>query len=166
MRSKCKLSLCPHKPVHAGTHICTWSGLWGHWLFSTFPLWDFSFFYFLFFFFALKKHKNVNKRISDFFPLRCFLSAFFIFIRLFAFLYFCLVAFLCFLCFLVLLVLFGAFLCVRNLFVKNNKKFKTALITSFISLLPITKTLLHIYGLQLAITFHCEKFFEPSSKIF
>ena len=29
-----------------------------------------------------QKHKNANKRISDYFPLRCFLGAFFIFIRL------------------------------------------------------------------------------------
>ena len=27
-----------------------------------------------------QKHKNANKRISDFFPLRCFLWAFFIFV--------------------------------------------------------------------------------------
>ena len=31
---------------------------------------------------AHKKHKNKNKRISDYFPLRCFLGAFFIFVRL------------------------------------------------------------------------------------
>ena len=30
LRLKCKLSLCPHNPRHAGTHIHTWSGLWGH----------------------------------------------------------------------------------------------------------------------------------------
>ena len=29
-----------------------------------------------------QKHKNANKQISDYFPLRCFLGAFFIFIRL------------------------------------------------------------------------------------
>ena len=29
-----------------------------------------------------QKHKNANKRISDFFPLRCFLGAFFISVRL------------------------------------------------------------------------------------
>ena len=28
-----------------------------------------------------QKHKTTNKRISDFFPLRCFLRAFFIFVR-------------------------------------------------------------------------------------
>ena len=28
-----------------------------------------------------QKHKNSNKRISDFFPHRCFLSAFFIFVH-------------------------------------------------------------------------------------
>ena len=32
-----------------------------------------------------QKHKNVNKQISDYFPLRCFLGAFLIFISLFAF---------------------------------------------------------------------------------
>ena len=31
---------------------------------------------------AHKKHKNRNKRISDYFPLRCFLGPFFIFVRL------------------------------------------------------------------------------------
>ena len=31
------------------------------------------------------KHKNVNKRISDFFPFTCFLGAFYIFVRLLAF---------------------------------------------------------------------------------
>ena len=96
-------------------------------------------FYFLFSFLCLhKKHKNTNKRISYSPPLICFLSVFFIFVCLFAFLCFCFVAFLCFLCFWCFwcfLVLFGAFWCVRNLFVKNNKKFKTALITSFILLL-------------------------------
>ena len=55
-------------------------------VFSTLHCRDFSFFYFLFSFLrAHKKHKNANKRISYFFPLRCFLSAFFIFVRLFAF---------------------------------------------------------------------------------
>ena len=29
-----------------------------------------------------QKHKSANKRISDYFPLRCFLGAFFIFVRL------------------------------------------------------------------------------------
>ena len=29
-----------------------------------------------------QKHKNANKRIRDYFPLRCFLGAFFIFVRL------------------------------------------------------------------------------------
>ena len=29
-----------------------------------------------------QKHKNANKRISDYFPLRCFLGAFFIFVCL------------------------------------------------------------------------------------
>ena len=107
----------------------------------------FSIFYFLFSFLrAHKKHKNANNRISYFFPLRCFLSAFFLFAC--SVLYFCLVASLCFLCFLWFLcflcfwcfwcfwcfLCFLCFLCVRNIFVKN-KEFKTALITSFILLL-------------------------------
>ena len=29
-----------------------------------------------------QKHKNTNKQISDYFPLRCFLGAFFIFVCL------------------------------------------------------------------------------------
>ena len=100
-------------------------------VFSTFPLQDFSFFYFLFSFLRVhKKHKNANKRISYFFPLRCFLSAFFIFVRLFAF---CTFARLCF-CALVLLVLFVLFMRAKS-FCKKNKEFKTALITSFILLL-------------------------------
>ena len=81
-----------------------------------------SFFFFLLFsiFFSSRtqKHKNANKRISYFFLLRCFLSAFIIFVYLFAFLCFCLVAFLCFLVLFVILVLFGAFLCVRKYFLK------------------------------------------------
>ena len=99
---------------------------------------DFSFFYFLFSFLRVhKKHKNANKRISYFFPLRCFLSAFLIFVPLFAFcafarLYFC--VFWCFLCFLCSWR-FWCFWCVQNLFVKKKKEFKTALITSFILLL-------------------------------
>ena len=87
-------------------------------VFSTLHCRDFSFFYFLFSFLrAHKKHKNANKRISYFFPLRCFLSAFFIFVCLFAFLCFCLVALLCFLCFLCFSVLFGAFWYFLMLFV-------------------------------------------------
>ena len=73
LKLKCKVSWCPHKPVHAGTYIRTWRGLWGHWLFNTFLLWNFSFFYFLFsFLLAYKKHKNENKRISYFLPLDVF----------------------------------------------------------------------------------------------
>ena len=108
-------------------------------VFSTLHCRDFSIFY-IFFFVRTKKHKNANKRISYFFLLRCFLSAFF-FVCLFVFLCFCLVAFLCFLVLLVLFVLFGAFWCVQNLFVKKKKKikkFKTALITSFILLLNLS----------------------------
>ena len=108
--------------------------------FSTLPRRDFSLFSIFFFLFSFlrsyKKHKNANKRISYFFPLRCFLSAFFIFVRLFAFLCFCLVAFLCFFVRLVFFGAFCAFWCMQNLFVKkNNKEFKTVLVTSFILLL-------------------------------
>ena len=87
-----------------------------------------TFLFFLFSFLsARKKHKNANKRTSDFFLLRCFLSAF-LFLFACSVLYFCLVASLCFWC-------FWCFWCVRNLFVKKNKAFKTALITSFTLLL-------------------------------
>ena len=41
-----------------------------------------------------QKHKTTNKRISDFFPLRCFLRAFFIFVRCKRFVLFVLVKFL------------------------------------------------------------------------
>ena len=90
---------------------------------------------------SYKKHKNANKRISQYFPLRCFLGAFLIFFRLFVFCTFAWLRFCAFLCFWCFLVLFGAFwcfwcfLCVQNLFVKKNKEFKTDLITSFILLL-------------------------------
>ena len=88
--------------------------------FSTLPCGDLSlFFIFLFLFSFLrpyKKHKNANKRISYFFPLRCFLSTSFIFVRLFAFFYFCLVAFLCFFVRLVLFDAFCAFWCFLLLF--------------------------------------------------
>ena len=70
------------------------------------------------FFFFLREHKNANRRISDFFPLSCFLSAFFILCSLVCVFFF-----------------FWCFLCVQNLFVKTNKEFKTTLITSFILLL-------------------------------
>ena len=84
-------------------------------------------FIFLFFFLhAHKKYKNTNKRISYFFPLRSFFNIL-NFYCLFAFLCFCLVVFLCL--FFVLLVLFCKSFC------KKKKKFKTALITSFILLL-------------------------------
>ena len=129
MRLKCKLSLCLHKPVHAGTHIRRWSGLWGHQYLVNFHWGTFLFFFLR----AHKKHKNANRRISYNFQLRCFLSTFFIFVPLFAFLCFWLVAFLCFWCCLVLFGAFGAFSPVRNFFVK--KKFKTTLITSIILLL-------------------------------
>ena len=68
--------------------------------------WDqhFHCIYFSIFFFA-----STKMRINDFSPLRYLLSTFFIFVHLFAFLCFCLVAFLCFLCFWCFLVLFCAF---------------------------------------------------------
>ena len=82
--------------------------------FSTLPCEDFSLFSIFFFLFSFlrvhKKHQNANKRISNFSPLRCFLSAF-----LFAYLRFVFLLG----CVLVLLVLFSAFWCVRNLFVKK-----------------------------------------------
>ena len=114
--------------------IRTWSGLWGHKYLVHHIVETFHFFFFLFYFLrVLKKHKNANKRISHFLPLRCFLSTFLIFVRLFAFcafarLYFC--VFWCFLCFLSFLCSwrFWCFWCVQNLFVKKNKKFKTNLI--------------------------------------
>ena len=120
----------------------------GKLIFSTLNCTAFSFFLFSFLR-VPKKHKNANKRISYYFPLRCFLSAFLIFVWLFAFcafawLRFC--AFCAFLCFLILLVLFYAFgafwwFLVRFVLVKSfckknkTKAFKTALITSFILLL-------------------------------
>ena len=67
-----------------------------------------------------------------------FLKCIFNFCSLINVLCFCLVTFLCFLCFLVLFGAFCAFWCfwcVQNLFVKKNKEFKAALITSFILLL-------------------------------
>ena len=83
--------------------------------FSKFPLQDFSFFYFCFLC-VRKKYKNANKRISNFFPLRCFLSTF---LFLFAYLRFCAFAWLRF-------CAFWCFLRVQNLLVKK-KKLKTAL---------------------------------------
>ena len=110
MRLKCKLSLCPHNTVHTGTHIHTSSGLWGHQYLVHFHCRTFHFFYFLFSFLRVhKNHKNANKRISYFFPLKCFLSAFFIFVRLFAFCAFAWLRFCDFWCFSVLFVLFVLF---------------------------------------------------------
>ena len=109
---------------------------------------DFSFFSVFCFLFSFlrthKKHKNANKRISYFFSLRCFLSAFFIFVRFFAI---CAFAWLCSCAFCLFGVFrcFWCFSCVQNLFVKNNKEFKAALITSFILLLPFP---LHIWWLN------------------
>ena len=68
--------------------IRTWSGLWGHKYLVPYIVENFLFFVFffsIFFLRVLKKHKNANKRISYFFPLRLFLSAFLIFVHLFAF---------------------------------------------------------------------------------
>ena len=101
-------------------------------VFSTLHCRDFSFFYFLFSFLHVhKKDKNANEQISYFFPLRRFLSAFFIFAYVFVFLLGC------------VFVLFGAFVLLVP-FVRTKsfrkkkeiiKKFKTTLITSFILLL-------------------------------
>ena len=65
-----------------------------------------------------QKHKNANKRISDYFPLRCFLRVFLIFI--------CLQAFCAFLWLLKLRI----------------KKSKIALVTSFTLLLSVISNLL------------------------
>ena len=74
--------------------------------FSTLPCEDFPLFFSIFFFlFSFlcehKKHKNANKQISYFFPLRCFLGTFFYFCLLICVLCFCLVAFLYFFVFFV-----------------------------------------------------------------
>ena len=61
MRSKCKVNLCPHKQVHAGT-LRTWSGLWWHQYLLHFLCRTFHFFIFYFLFFACTK--NTNKGIS------------------------------------------------------------------------------------------------------
>ena len=131
MRLKCNLSLCPHKPVPAVTHIHTCSGLWRHQYLVHCR--DFSFFYFLFYFLRVhKKHKNANKPISNFFPITCFLSVFFIFVHLqrFVLLLGCLFVLFVLLVLLVLLVR-------AKSFCEKNKEFKTVLITSFILLILI-----------------------------
>ena len=100
-------------------------------VFSTLHCRDFSFFYFLFSFLHVhKKGKNANKQISYFFTLRCFLSAFFIFVYVFVFLLGC--VFVRF----VLFVLLVPFMRTKSFRKKKkiNKKFKTTLITSFILL--------------------------------
>ena len=126
----------------------------------------FSIFFFLFSFLrSYKKRKNAIKRISYFFPLRRFLSTFFIFVCLFAFL-----------CFFVRLVFFGAFcafwcflvraksfckiitiiliitimiiiiiiliitIMIIIIIIIINKEFKTVLMISFILLLTIAHT--------------------------
>ena len=94
-------------------------------------------FYFLFSFLRMhKKHKKANKRISYFFPLRCFLNTFFYFCSLicvFVFLLGCVIVFfgafwcfLCFWCFLVLLVLFVLFgdFCAYKIFSLKKKSLK------------------------------------------
>ena len=132
MRSKCKINLCPHKPVHAGT-LYTWSGLWWHQYLLHFLCRTFHFFIFYFLFFACTKntktqisekvtffHSDVFKRIFYFCSLICV---------------FCTFAWFRLCVFFVFFGAFCAFWCVQNLFVKKNKKFKTSLITSFILLL-------------------------------
>ena len=97
-----------------------------------------------------KKHKNANKRISYFFPLRCFLSVFSIFVRLFAFCAFIWLHFCAFLCFFVLFCAFygfWCFLCVQNLFVK--KKIKSLKLPS--NLIYITTEIHLITSMSVAI---------------
>ena len=107
-------------------------GIFIFYFLAHFPLQDFLFIYF--FFRVHKKHKNVNKRISNFFLTQMFFKRIFYFCSLICVQYFCLVAFLCFLYFLCFFVLFGA--CkIFSQKKKNNKKFKTILMTSFILLL-------------------------------
>ena len=111
--------------------------------FSTLHCRDFSFFLFSIFFLRThKKHKNVNKRISYYFPLRSFLSTFFIFVRLQRFVHllssvFVLFVFSVVLVLLMFFVFFCVFLYVRKPFLKK-KGFKTSLITSFILLLLLS----------------------------
>ena len=90
---------------------------------------------------------EANKRISYFFPLRCFLSLMnlmsmnFKLINLmsmnFKLINLKLVVFLYFLVLFSALYSFCAFLYLWNLIVKKNKKFKTGLMTSFILLLKL-----------------------------
>ena len=98
-------------------------------VFSTLHCRDFSFFFYFFFLRTHKKHKNANKRISDFFPLRCFLSAFLIF-----FLLICVfVLFATFWCFLVLFGAFGVswcFFCAFLCFFVRVKSFRKKIIKS------------------------------------
>ena len=122
MRLKCKIHLCPHKPVRAGTHIRTWSGLWGHQYLVHFQCRTFHFF------FPSHTQKTQERKEANKlqFSTQMFFKRIFNFCLLICVLCFCLIAFLCFLCFwcfLVLLVLFGAFWCffsAQNLSVKKK----------------------------------------------
>ena len=99
MSLKCKINLCPHKPVHAGAHIRTWSGFWGHQYLVHFQWRTFHFFIFYFLFFACtktQKRKEANKLL---FSSQMFFKRIFYFCSLISVLCFCLVAFLCFLVF-------------------------------------------------------------------
>ena len=88
-----------------------------------------TFLFFLFYFLhAYKKHKDANKQISDFFPLRCFLNAFFNFYSLVAF---CAFAWLRLCAF----GAFGTFGVCKIFSSKKKKEFKTDLISSFTLLL-------------------------------
>ena len=106
--------------------------------------------FFLFFLFSFlrahKKHKNANKRISDLFPLRCFLSALFNFCSLVAFCAFACLRLCTFvlLVFSVLLVLLVILVRAKS-FCKKNKEFKTALITSFTLLLGKGNLSAHVH---------------------
>ena len=103
--------------MYAFTFAYLVSPVYLHCIVGTFPCFLFSIFFFSR---AQKtqKRKYANKLL---FSLRCF-QAHFSFLFACSVLYFFLVAFLC-------------FWCVRNLFIKNNKGFQTALIISFILLL-------------------------------
>ena len=107
---------------------------------GTFLFFLFSIFYFLFSFLrAHKKRKNANKEISYFSPLRCFLSAFLIFVCLFAFWDFAWLRFVLFggFCAFDAFCSFWCFWCLLELLVRAKSFCKK--ITSFILLLARTR---------------------------
>ena len=108
----------------------------------------FSIFYFLFsFLWAHKKHKDANKQISDFFLLRCFLSALFIFV---CYLRFCAFAWLRLYSFVLLAR-------VKSFRKKKNKKFETSLMTPFTLLLGSMQKRTSIVFM---ISFYCLKAYK------